>query len=279
MEPLSLQELAENIRCAPSFPSPPSIVISARRLINDPNSTIKQIATLIESDPAVAGRILRVANSALYGLSRKVSSIETALVVLGIRTTYQIIQAVGVASSFSGRLDPGFIQRLTRHSVLVATTCSLIAEGVGIRSDGEIYTAGLLHDMGHAVIQAAAPAHGAFLMTRGDPLEMDCKMEQRLIGVDHCGAGGLLVETWSLPETLGQCMESHHQPLEEDTKPSIQGVVRLGVYLSEWFQQTKKREIPVIPEDHFASGVSVGEIFQSLEERMEEVVEMGKVLS
>jgi len=280
MEPLSLQCLAESIEDSTLLPPLPAAVLAAQELVNDPESSINQIASLLETEPSMTLKILKFANSAYYGMRRRIDSIETALIVLGLRATFQILQTVGVISAFSGRVETDFLRKLTRHSVLVAMTCSITANAVGSRFNGIEYTAGLLHDMGHAAIHALAPDHAGFLIEQGDFLTMGCEKEQRLIGVDHCQIGKLLAEAWGLPGIIGECMESHHLALEGDKALSIPGLIRFAVYLSGHLHQDEPEEtcrIP-LPERHFSSGLPLENILNTLKDRLDEAGEMGNLL-
>ncbi|MBW1962094.1 MAG: HDOD domain-containing protein [Deltaproteobacteria bacterium] len=283
MEPLSCQSLSERIKDNTLLPSMPATVLAAQQLFNDPESSINQIAHLLKADPSMTAKILKVANSAYYGMRRRVDSIETALVILGLRTTYQLLQTLGVISAFSGRVETDFLRNLTRHSVIVAMTCSIIANAAGLQFIGVDYTAGLLHDMGHAAIHVVAPDHARLLRQKGDLFRMGCDKEQGLIGVDHCQAGKFLAETWGLPDMIGQCMASHHRSLNGDKELSIPAIIRLAVSLSGHLGHLHQHQPDVkyhvsLPEGHFASALPFEAILQALKDRLDEADEIAALL-
>ena len=280
MEPLSFQRLAEGVKDDTLLPSLPAAVLAAQRLVNNPESSINQIASLLEADPSMTLKLLKIANSAYYGMRRRIDSIVTALIVLGLRTTNQLLQTVGIISAFSGRVEPDFLQDLTSRSVLVAMACSVIADVAGSRFNGVEYTAGLLHDMGHAAIHVIAPEHAGLLKEMGDPFTMGCEKEQALIGADHCQVGKLLAEAWGLPDIVAECMATHHRSLDGDKKLTIPGLVRFAVYLTPCLAREEPGEtahVP-LPEGHFASALSLDDILHAVKDRLDEVGEIKDLL-
>ena len=281
MERLTYKSFFERVRGETLIPPIPGSIIRARELINEENSSLKTIAALIESDPSIAAKVLKTSNSAYYGFRRKVDSIETALIILGLKTTYHILESVAIISVFSKRIDTRFFRKLTYFSVLVAITCSTVAQMAGINFHGTDYTGGLLHDIGHAAIRVVSPEHALVLEKEGDPLTMGCEKEQTLIGIDHCRAGRVLGELWNLPEVTNECIERHHLPFINDNVITVPALVRFAVYIVEHLYRSKNTNGLAIsvPPDHFASFVQMEKILGILNDRREEIREMVNLLA
>jgi len=120
----------------------------------DPDLDIKGVASLIETDQAIAIKVLKLANSAYYGFSGKVSSIQNAFVVLGYKTLVQIL-SIASFSTFMGKNLPGYgfeSEDFRRHSLAVALSSKVIAEKIDPSLANEAHTAGLIHDIGKIIL-------------------------------------------------------------------------------------------------------------------------------
>ncbi|MDF1798392.1 MAG: HDOD domain-containing protein [Planctomycetota bacterium] len=200
------------------IPSLPAAVVKLNELVRDPNVGVMEIGEALGEDPELSMRVLRIANSTMFGLPTTVLDPCHAASILGInRLRSIVIQAgtIGVYGTKSLRKDMEMSTHW-RHSILTAHICRTIA-GKSPRTDlmdpAELHTAGLLHDMGRAIlldnvrekyleVSAAAKRDGV-------PLT---EAEREAFGVNHAQIGAKVVLAWDLPRNLAQAIAFHHEP-------------------------------------------------------------------
>lgn len=210
-----------------NLPALPEITFKILSLSKDPSATPAELQRLICSDIALSTRILKVVNSAFYGLSRKIGTIDRAVVVLGRNAVRNIAVAASMVKIFSagGRSDAGGIHArdLWMHSTAAATAAKLISEELNLPDANELFLAGLTHDIG-----IMAEMHwsrekllycvsGIELADDGSPLQDLRLEEQRLFGVDHQELGQEVCDYWNFPSIISEIAGHHHDPLELPT--------------------------------------------------------------
>lgn len=197
------------------LPPMPKVLFKARRVMDDPKSGFKEIAKIIETDQAIAAKVLKVANSAYYGLSGMVNSIHQATVVLGYETLEQVITMVS-SSSLLGKQLKGYSLNagvLWRHSLAVAMASRLIAKRRAPSLEGDAFSVGLIHDAGklaldHYIVQKKKDIR-RFL----EKQEMNfLKAERHVLGFDHTEIAFDLCKKWKLPTLHAEAMRFHHAP-------------------------------------------------------------------
>src|SRR5262249_31569745 len=161
----------------------------------------------------LTARLLTLANSAMFGLSRQVDTVGRAIAVLGTRQVRDLTLGLSAVRSFAGIPNELVsMQSFWHHSVLCAVTARQLAgEGRGGRPDSS-FVAGLLHDVGQLVLFNKLPreSHAALLMSIDEPNEPDLHLcERALLGFDHAAVGGALARSWHLPAALTECIEFH----------------------------------------------------------------------
>ena len=204
------------------LPPMPQIVFKARQVIADPDSEMAELADLLESDQAIATKVLKLANSAYYGLSGKVSSIRHASSLLGYNALGQLISMVGSASVLGKTLEGYDLDSAGawRHSLMAASASRIIALRKHADLEGDAFSAGLIHDVGKLVLDN-------YVMDRKDEFtritaggrNSMLAAEQHLLGLDHADIGYEVCQHWSIPETISHAIRYHHNPSKssEDT--------------------------------------------------------------
>ncbi len=174
---------------------------------------LKKICDLLKTDQALAVRLLKVANSAYFGLRGKVSSIQHAAVVLGIKTLVQIVTIIGNSKMLRGTL-PGYSidsGAMWRHALSVAAGSDIIARKLAPVYSSEAFLAGLLHDSGKMIldpyINERKDAFTALLNGSDDPPVIS---EHKVLGLDHADVGRELCTHWDLPDFVADAIECHH---------------------------------------------------------------------
>lgn len=208
---LTLQEFLRDVSDMPSLPA---VYYDIRREIHNPNSSADTIATIIMKDPGLAARILRVSNSAYYGLPRRVETIEEALQIIGLNEAHSLVLATSVINMFKGlREDLVNTQSFWLHSV----SCGIGARLLGMErcepNTERLFLGGLLHDIGRLAMYLKLPTESAEVLERcSQNAELKAKVETEVIGFDHAELGGALLEWWRLPSSLADMVRFHHRP-------------------------------------------------------------------
>ncbi|MDK9701301.1 MAG: HDOD domain-containing protein [bacterium] len=240
----ALEKLGE-ITNLPTLPSTlQEIIIN----IQDPNIDFRTLKQIIYRDPPLAARILRIANSAYFGRRDPTSSLETAFLILGLNEVIAIVSSIGVVNAFSHAGSHSFDRRiLWKHSLLTGLTSRYFTRKLEFssRTDGNEFIAGLLHDIGHIIINLYFPDEfGAVLeasQNGANPLEA----ERELLGNDHAELSGYLAERWRFPSSMTEAMRNHHLSIQPDERPGILNVLRLADRVCSWREGD---EPPITPE-------------------------------
>ncbi len=187
--------------------------MSTRRLLDmlrDPKIPVDPIAETIESDGALAARVLRVVNSPIFGLRVRVRRIRVAVTLLGRKYISEIATAAAVLDWFAD--DSQMVSEIFRHSAATAAIGRQIALRTALSSE-ELYTSGLLHDFGKLMLIESGDDGYAEILTRsaGHPDQVHL-LEREAYGFDHAVLGGQMFAEWNIPEPLPSIIALHHQP-------------------------------------------------------------------
>jgi HD-like signal output (HDOD) protein len=196
----------------------PEVTLKIIKLVEDPDSTAQDLNKVISNDPALGARILKVVNSAFYGLPGQIGSINRAIVLLGLNAVKNIAIAASLAKLFrGGQICPSFSARdLWTHSIAVATGTRLLANKVGLGLPDEAFLAGLIHDLGIMVeIQARRPKFvEAVEKLESQPGMTLRQAETAIIGANHEQFGAALCKAWKFPLNFVYVTGFHHRPME-----------------------------------------------------------------
>lgn len=204
------------------LPTLPEIAARVMSLVRDPSSSLQDLARVIGNDPALSGRILKVANSAFYGLSQQVGSLKMALVLLGMKNVTNIVTSISIFQAMQGGEKDGLFSRreFWAHSAACGRVCGLLEQELKVDLAGEGFVCGLVHDIGKIVMDVAFPDGFENIIQRAslDRVAM-ADVEVEVLGVNHGQIGQWLIERWKLPDRIASAIERHHLapvPLEED---------------------------------------------------------------
>jgi putative nucleotidyltransferase with HDIG domain len=197
-----------------SFPSMPGAAVKLLALINDPDINVTQIEHILGHDPGLTANLLRLANSAYFGIPSKVGSVRQAVLLLGLKRLIQMV----IASCVSALMDrpvPGYDLspgELWRHSIAVTVAAEGLVKELNIEAAEEIFTAALLHDVGKLVL-------GDFVQDDFKKIENILSQgisfeaaENMVLGVNHADIGAEILRKWSLPPELVNAVRWHHDP-------------------------------------------------------------------
>ncbi len=195
-----------------------------------PDVNLKQLAAVMECDPAFAADALLIANSSLFGFPSRIQVLSHALAVLGIDRIKALAVTVAMRS-FMGKGGP-LLRQCWRHSAACAMIARVVSPIFGITGD-TAYTLGLLHDIGRLGLLKSYPKeYSPVLSGSFEDMEQVLSAERALLRVDHGLAGAWLVKNWSFPTTFIQTCEHHHEPLDAND-PELLQVVKVSCRIAE----------------------------------------------
>ena len=205
-------EAVRNIRHIATLPE---VTVRIIELVEDPDSSARDLHSMISSDLALTARMLKVVNSAFYGLPRQIASINRAVSLLGLNAVKNIAVAASLAKLFrDGELGPHFDARdLWLHSCVTASTARIIAKSNRKNSVDEAFLAGLVHDVGVLVELQHDRATFAEAVKRSAAGRDLRECERECLGNDHEGFGAALCEYWKFPSSLVWVAGHHHDPV------------------------------------------------------------------
>jgi putative nucleotidyltransferase with HDIG domain len=241
---LDMKRLAGQVQALPPLPQAMAEVMLA--LGNQALSAQRSIA-LIESDPALAGRTLRLANSAFYGMAGRVASIGDAVRLLGLRTVASVLSAVALHGLLKLPACPGFdFEAYWRHAIATALAARALAPLAGVDAD-QAFLAGLMHDVGQLVLAAHLPVDAQATIDHarqaGQPLH---QAEQALLGFSHAEVGAWVARHWHFPETIASAIECHHglDLPPAGHAPGLPAVVQLASVLAGEVMSERQAVVP-----------------------------------
>lgn len=214
-----------------SIPTLPVVIQRISQLIDDPESGTAEIGRVVSEDAPLAAKVLRIANSAYYGLRERCLSTEQASSVLGVRVLNNVVMQAAIIQKFDHLHDyPDFdLDEIWRHSILVAQACAHLARHcsgkIGLAPE-EFHVCGLLHDLGKVVMLDSMGLDYLKVFQEsvhlGVPLHMQ---EERLLGFNHTDVGAMVSVRWTLPAAASAAIQYHHGPRENVREDPIVALV------------------------------------------------------
>lgn len=201
------------------MPSLPTTVTKILEVCNNPQTSPADLNRIISVDPVLMGKVMKLINSAYYGLSQEVTSLVRAIIMLGLNTVKNlalstaVLATVGRDNNFQSLNMEGF----WRHSLCTGVTGRLIAKKrkVDPKNLEEYFIAGLLHDIGKIPLNNRLAEDYIRAMSESDlhhtPLQLS---EQEVLGIDHTNVGHMILQTWKLDEAIRDSVLFHHRPLD-----------------------------------------------------------------
>ncbi|HET98501.1 MAG TPA: HDOD domain-containing protein [Desulfurivibrio alkaliphilus] len=209
----------------------PKVAQRVMGLLADPETDVRLLAEVIQYDEVITANVLKICNAPYFGLSRKVSSLREALVVIGDKNLKDIIITSSSARFYKGAVGSGYELEqgeLWRHSVAVAIMVKQLVGKVQGVDSGAAFTAGLLHDIGKRFLSSFVSDDFERIMARVSEGERSfVEVEQEILGVSHANLGGIILKHWEFPEDIQQAVMLHHDP-EVLSKEPLAALVALS---------------------------------------------------
>ncbi|OGQ99780.1 MAG: HD family phosphohydrolase [Deltaproteobacteria bacterium RIFOXYD12_FULL_50_9] len=191
-----------------NLPTLPGVIIKLSKMADDPETTAEQMGKVISMDHILAAKLLKLVNSAFYGFPQKISSLSSAIILLGVN----VIKSLIISASIFDIMEKQDVE-LWEHSLGCAVICSVLAKRLGVQDPDEVSTAGLIHDIGKVAIQMELPRENELinqLVLERQISRRDAELE--VLGLEHAEVGGWLAKSWNLPKKLVEPVASHHDP-------------------------------------------------------------------
>lgn len=220
----AIEKLADRF----AVPLQDGVASQALSLLSDPDVSLTRVAKVIERDPSLSARILKLANSAYFGVPGSVSSVPRAVTMLGVSMvrSVTVTAAAGVLVDRASRVPTGF----WNHTSEVAAASSRLSRALGL-VPGDAMAAAMLHELGWAFLHRHDPARLAEIRALyGDAVADLCRREQEAFGIDHTVLCATVLQRWNLPEPLIHAIAHHHDPPDESF-PMLTKVVQASVLL------------------------------------------------
>ncbi len=195
----------------PELSSLPEVYLRVNEQLEDDRSTAQEIGKTVQTDPAIATRILKMVNSAYYGMPNRVSTISQAVALLGRDRLKQIVIGSVLVSVFKDpKLESFSLQEFWQHSIKTAIIAKQLAnQHDDVSEPDALFIAGLLHDLGRLILASQLPIQFSQIDRHRRKLGL-IGAEQQILGFDHAELAGALMTKWGLPELLVTCAQFHH---------------------------------------------------------------------
>ncbi len=279
-----MPSLMEKLVKAEAIPSPPGVALEIVRLNRDEDVDIERLAAVVERDPAIAAKLLKMANSASFGRPGQISNIHQAIVTLGLRSVNMLALSFSVVAVASGRSRADFdYRRFWTATGVTATAARVLAVRFAPALRDEAFLAGLLANFAKLVIAEAAPrdyARVAAGTRRGEDL---LEAERKVYGSDHAAIGEELLRSWGLPERVARAVGAHHDPdrLGGEGGPARE-LARILCVADSWGElysagevERDARRLIEVAERHLAADAeTLQELLHAVDEAVPEMMEL-----
>jgi putative nucleotidyltransferase with HDIG domain len=237
--------------------SPPSVFLKLKDVISDPRSSVTDIGKIISEDQAATLRLLKLANSPLYGFPSRVETIAQAVLIIGTKQLRDLILATSVIQLFKGiPADILTMDTFWRHSIAVGVIAKILAGYRRAPNVETFFTAGILHDIGSLVMYSKMPVEcGNILSAINERPQLLFKAERESLGFDHTDVGGLLLKEWKLPENLTEAVKYHHNPEKASQYPVEAACIHVADLLAHAMQlgTSGEKYVPRLSEAAWSS--------------------------
>lgn len=213
------------------LPTLPHVATKVMRLVGDPTTSAKDLQEAIITDQGMTGQILKIANSAMFGMKREVKTLTHAIMLLGFDTIRSIVVAAASKNMYTGKSSTGFKEKLIwENSIGSALIARGIAEQFADMDKEEAFIGGLMHNIGKTVLNTKLPDEYSQVMAtaynENQPIHI---VERDQLGFDHAELGYCVVKQWNLSDSLAMSVRHYLEPLKAPEEfRGITAVVSMG---------------------------------------------------
>lgn len=198
--------------------------------LNDPSAAVGSFGRIIEKDPALMAKLLRLANSAFFGYPSSIQTLDDALIIIGIQQVRDLVAATTVIEYFKD-VSPDLVNMNSfwEHSIGCGIAARILAGYRRNWNPEQSFAAGIMHDLGRLILFARLPVemHEIFALCQNDPRPVYV-IEREKLGFDHAEVGATLLECWNFPASLANAVRFHHEPTKSNQDFTDAALVHLG---------------------------------------------------
>jgi HD-like signal output (HDOD) protein len=209
IDPLKKIELLKSIEEGAELPVIPNSTVKLMKMTADPNVSLKQISTVVSQDAVFVTRLLRIVNSAYYGLSKNVKTVEQAVSLLGVRIIRNISITISMSDIFSPKENPAY-EKLLQKSLCSAVAADLIAEILNLKSKEDLFLAALLQYSGQFILLKSLEDKYLKILKIADGYSLPLNIvEQKILGYHYSDVGLVIAKHWNLPDSVHTAITYH----------------------------------------------------------------------
>lgn len=236
------------------LPALPAVVAEVLRITEDPSSSTADVSNIIQADPAMTAKVLRVSNSSYYGMKQYVGTLKLALVILGVREIRNIVLGISVFETLNdGSGEMKIAQDIWNRSLKTAGICKKMSTAMGLGLQGEEFIAGLLADIGIMGLlrKDASGTYRSIYESIGHQPLLLRKAEMAQFQFTHADVSKAMVSQWNLPQTLSDALGLQYSVaghnLREAKDPKLAAVIRVAKAL-DYHAEDDARVTPALEE-------------------------------
>ncbi|HVW01312.1 MAG TPA: HDOD domain-containing protein [Planctomycetaceae bacterium] len=264
----------------------PQVAVRILDIVNNPETSVTDLRSVVEGDPALTIRLLRTVNSAAYGLRTQVDSIHRAIALLGFSAVKNLAITASVAQMFKSDQVINTYSRpgLWKHMIAVGVSARLIASRSGLPQFDEAYMCGLLHDVGFVLLDQHAHDEFVTVVTKLTAEVPTHEVERSTLQLDHAQVGAVIAERWKFPKSVVESIRNHHQSARGDAEhQQLVRVVEVANFLcsKKGFSSMGIHNTPT-PAPEVFSALSIGRedlkvLWQDLDKELQHIDELAKI--
>lgn len=232
-----MMDLKKTIQQVEKLPSPDFVLRKIVETANNPSASAKELNSVASKDPAFVAKILKIANSAYYGLPRNVTKLTEAIMILGFKTVRNMAMSIFTSDEFfSFKSEQIDLNEFWKHTVVVATIAELTAEIIGYSNKEELFMCGLLHDIGKSVQGVLFPSLFDSIIGVSRIKEISYYDSEKLLNIPtHEIFAELLMEKWNFPELVLMAASRHHRPqtIQNSIYSDPVNIITLSTFIAE----------------------------------------------
>ena len=224
---LSPEYIKEKVQSIIQLPALPTIAMEVVEMVDNPKTSASKLGKVISTDQALTAKVLKIANSPFYGFPKRISTIDFAIIVLGYDALKEIVISISLVSSLQKRSDSFFnAKAFWDHAIASGVLARRLARDLGYRVSGEVFVAGLLHDMGVSVLHRYFRNEYKRIVEIARDTDLTfLEAEESVLSVTHAEVGGWLAKRWNLPDQLVEAIALHHTPGKADLNPELVALI------------------------------------------------------
>ena len=213
----------------------PDIYIRLKTVVDDPESSMADVADVVANDPALTARLLKIANSPYFGFPAKITTVARATSLLGTQQIHDLVLATTVAEAFSGIPSELIsMQDFWSNSIRCGLLCRRLAQECNVLDSERLFVEGLLHDVGHLIMYQGLPEASAAALLESQQQDKPLFLvERELIGCDYAQVGSALMRSWHFPPGLIESVRYQNEPARAADFPLEVAIMHIAVRLKQ----------------------------------------------